>query len=231
MTSTVTWSMLESHASHLRNVLLYGPPGTGKSFLAAHAGLPEGKHAFEIPCTADTTYAEVVGHYVMRDGSFEFASGAALLAMREGSRVVFNDVHNASDALLDTLFAVADSKDSARFVLSTTGEIVTPADGFTVWLTSNGSPDDLPDGIRDRFPVAVEVTEPNPSAVDALPPDLQPMARTLAAHPDDDRRMPMRALFEFARLRDVIGHDDAAKFTFGNRWREVIEALTLGENR
>jgi MoxR-like ATPase len=115
-------------------------------------------------------------------------------------------------------------------VLGTTGEVLSPHPDFSCWATMNAEPDELPPALMDRFPVTVNITEPNPAAIEALPEDLQTLARELSVHPDKSRRLGLRKFIEFAELRQHIGEDSAAALLFPDRWPDLKPAIKLGRN-
>ena len=206
----------------LDRLLLYGPSGTGKTF----AGLNYGdvtRGAFRLVCTEDMTTFDVLGGMMPNDrGTFDFIEGAALRAWRVGGRLVIDEVNLASGDVLSLLLAMTDTKESASVNLPS-GEMVHPATGFSVVLTTNlDDPDDLPAALRDRFPVAVYVDKASPAGIDALPADLRNLARSMVGNIDADNRASLRAFATFSALRDKLGIDDAARLVFGPAKSEAI---------
>lgn len=222
-----TWALLEAVAEHTRRILLYGPPGTGKSYIARTAGEPDPANVYPIAIHSDLGAYELRGHFVTKHAGMEWADGPATSAWRNGGRLVLDEIDRASDDALSFLLGVLDDHETARLVLSTTGEVITPHPSFTVWATMNGEPEDLPEALADRFPVTLEITEPNPNAIKALPQDLRRMASALAAHPEPEQRVGLRSFLEFARLRQQVDAEVAAHAVFGVRAQEIIDALGL----
>lgn len=222
------WSRVEKAAPHSRRILLYGPPGTGKSYLARTAGVKDGQEVYPIAIHSDLPAAELRGHFIpTQDGGMKWMDGPATAAWRSGGRLVLDEIDRAGDDALSFLLGVLDDTPTARLVLGTTGEIITPHPSFSVIATMNGEPEDLPDALADRFPVSVRITEPHPNAIAALSPDLRGLGESLTVHEDANRRIPLRSLLEYDTLRTHIGKDDAAALIFGARAREVIDALEL----
>jgi MoxR-like ATPase len=218
-----SWEVAEAVVSVREgNTLLYGPPGTGKS-MAAQRGA--GETVRNLTLTPDTPAAELRGHYHPRGGEFVWIDGPVVAAMREGSRVVLNEVDHAGGDTLSFLLAALDNRESCRITLPT-GETITPAPGFHAVGTMNGRPEDLPAALRDRFTVSVEILEPHPAAILALPSDLQNAARGTVTATGDDR-VTLRAWLAFARLRPAVGAETAAAATFGSNWRAVLDSLAV----
>jgi len=204
------------------NTLLYGPPGTGKSYAAQsrYSGTVR-----NVTLTPDTPAAELRGHYHPRGGEFVWVDGPIVAAMREGARVVVNEVDHAGGDTLSFMLAALDNRESCRITLPS-GETVTPAPGFHVVGTMNGRPDDLLPALRDRFAAAVEILEPHPAAIEALPADLHNAARGTVTATGDDR-ITLRSWLAFARLRVAVGPETAAAATFGANWRAVLDSLAV----
>lgn len=204
------------------NTLLYGPPGTGKSF-AAQGDDPSGVR--NITITPETPAAELRGHYLPRGGEFVWQDGPVVAAMRCGGRVVLNEIDHAGGDTLSFLLAALDNRESCRITLPS-GDTVTPAPGFHCVATMNGRPEDLIPALRDRFSAAVEILEPHPDAIDALPDDLRNAARGTVSATGDDR-ITLRSWLAFARLRPMVGADTAAAAVFGTNWKSVLDSLTV----
>lgn len=221
------WNLVEQAAPHTRRMLLYGPPGTGKSYLARMAGLG-GREVYPVSVHSDLPAAELRGHFIpTADGGMRWTDGPATIAWRKGGRLILDEIDHAGDDALSFLLGVLDDAPTARLVLGTTGEVITPHENFQVVATMNGEPEDLPPALADRFPVSVRVESPHPSAINSLPSDLRPLGESLSAHTDPNRRMPLRSLLEFARLREMVGPVSAATLIFGERAQEITDALEL----
>jgi hypothetical protein len=88
-------------------------------------------------------------------------------------------------------------------------------------------PEELPAALRDRFPVAIGIDAPHPDAVDRLPEDLRDAASAIAAAPLS-RRASLRAFYAYARLREVVEPERAARLAFGSaRGQEITDALAI----
>ena len=177
------------------------------------------------------TAADVTGCWMpTASGQFEWLDGAALRAWRgdgdRGGRLVVDEADRAAGDVLALLLAVCDSDGSARFDHPATGEALAPREGFTVVMTTNlEHPEELPVALRDRFPVAIEIDAPHPDAVDVLPEDLRDAARAIATAAPP-RRVSLRAFYAFARLRESVEPERAARLAFGAaRGEEIADAL------
>lgn len=230
MSKTNCWSDFEVALGALDRVLVYGVPGTGKTHTALTHQVGDGG-AFRLVCTPDMTTFDVAGGFMpSKDGGFEYVEGAALKAWRGngvvGGRLVVDEVDRAGGDALSQLLAFLDSTASAVFIHPVTGERVTPLPGFSVVLTTNlPDPDLLDSALRDRFPVAVNIDEAHPSALDSVPNDLLHLAEAFVGK---DSGVSLRTVYAFATLREVVGLERAARMTFSpSKVADILDALAV----
>lgn len=218
-------------------VLLRGKPGTGKTYHAIHSALRKGQKVYTITMTEETPAAEIRGHYVPKGNEFVWSDGPAVMAWREGARLVINEIDRSSDDVLSLLYAIMDDPEFAELTLPT-GEKVRPKEGFQVVATMNGVPDDLPDALQDRLPVDIEITDINPNAVARLPEDLREPAKNTALAKTAERGISIRMWLEFANLREKLPHtlgDEeglkvAAQAIFGDMATDALMALEVSKS-
>lgn len=226
------WQDLEDALnSGIDRIILTGVPGLGKTY----GGLTIGNvtaGSFRLICNPDMTEANITGHYKpSADGSWKWNTGPVIQAWQgdgiNGGRLVADEIDKASAESEAMLLAMFDSPESASWTNPETGRIVRPLPGFSVVMTTNiEDPFDLPTALKDRFPVAININEPHPQALLALPEDLREPARKFATA-DKDRRFSLRAFHAFAKLRENTDVDRATRMIFGRHAEAVKDAMAV----
>ena len=227
MSTVNAWELAESILPHAARVLLYGPPGTGKTFTAMRDAIKGGRTLYSVTITEDTPAAELRGHYIPRGGEFVWSDGPVMRAFREGAVLVINEIDHSNADVVSLFHAILDDVASARITLPH-GETVTRGAGFRCVASMNGTPDDLPLPLQERFDVKVEIDRPHPAAIAALPEDLRAAAEGTACLMDPERRVSLRAWMAFAALRESVSPTLAAAAVFGvARGPEILQSLAI----
>ncbi len=183
-------------------IYLFGPPGVGKTYAAYMYGRIE-RGVWACTLMPETPAAELRGTYLPVGDTIVWHDGPVIRAMREGARLVLNEISHASEDALAFLYPVLESSGTARLTLPT-GETVVPAEGFHVVVTDNLPPDDLSAALRDRFDAVLELNEPHPSALGGLSQPLREAVRRGVAL-DEERRISVRPVLAIDRLSREFG--------------------------
>lgn len=227
------WTIAEAVLPHAKSVLLYGISGTGKTYAGQRIGVNNGQAVYNLYLTEYTPVTEVRGtiYPILKNGEreFQWVDGPALMAFRNGGRLVINEINQCSDDCITFLLALLDNPESAKITLPS-GEVIRPHPNFTVVATMNGEPSDLLPALRDRFPVTIKISKPHPNAVKALPEDLQKHAASTAVL-GEDRRVGIRQWMAFAALRQEVDPIMAMQACFGHQADEILNAMTMSEAR
>lgn len=223
---TGEWELIDDLAPFLKRVLLYGPPGTGKSRAAMKAGVPRGKTVYRINMTEETPAAELRGHWVPKGMNFEWHDGPAMLAYRNGGRLVIDEITRAADDALSFLLAILDDPDASRITLPT-GEHVLPHKDFTVWATTNDTVARLTDALADRFVVRIECRTAHPDALKRLS---KPLAKLVVAQLTGQPGSSLRQALEYTRLIDAgVNPELAARAVWEENGKDKVTALQLAQ--
>jgi hypothetical protein len=86
---TTEWMLLGIALQVSARVYCSGPPGIGKSFLAANDPRP----AYPVTLSDDLTVQDLVGHYLPDGNKFVWHDGPVAMAMKEGARLILNELH------------------------------------------------------------------------------------------------------------------------------------------
>jgi hypothetical protein len=208
-----------------RVIYVWGPPGVGKTFGAYNFGRIEGGF-YACTLTDDTSAAELRGHFIFKGGDALWHDGPFVRAMREGKRLVINEIGNANADVLALLFPILESLKTAELTLPT-GETIRPMPGFHVVATDNSPPDQLPEALDDRFGVYVRVDEPHPEAIASLHPQLRDLALA-SSRLEDERRVSARGWLSLQSLIPSFGLKAACTLTFGpDRGPLVFETIVM----
>jgi hypothetical protein len=212
-----------------KRMLLIGPPGTGKSTIAATG------YKFRVTCNEDMGREDLVGTFLQIDGNTVWTDGAAVRAMKLGTRLVLDEIDKASQEAMSLLYALLDDKPQ---VMLPTGEFVEAADGYEVIATTNGNPADLPEAILDRLEAIIVADKPNQEAYEHLSVDgnaeIQSIVALMQNHYRDTsksgfawkakpslRRIAAYVRFRKAGIKDTL----VAEVVFGDAGKEVLSAM------
>jgi nitric oxide reductase NorQ protein len=213
-------------------VMLKGPTGCGKTrlveFIAASAGVP----LYTVSCHEDMTASDLVGRYVLTDGSTEWVDGPLTRAVREGGICYLDEVVEARQDATVVIHSLTDHRREMN-IERLGGEKLAAANGFLLVVSYNPGYQsvlkDLKSSTRQRM-IAIELDFPPPaseleilrreSGVDG------PVAESLIRLATAIRRLQDTELSEVASTRTLIAA--ATLIAEGVPFREAALAAIVG---
>lgn len=141
--------------------LLVGPTGCGKTHLLYELGLAMKKNLSRVNLTGDITINELLGKWLIKNGSTYWQDGVLVEAMRNGDWIIFDEINAA---LPEILFCVNSLLDGSRSVklAEKDGEIVKAHKDFRFFAAMNPSDDyagtkELNKSLLSRFGIVIEI--------------------------------------------------------------------------
>ena len=144
-------------------VFISGHSGNGKTMSIEQACAKAKRKFVCVSMTPETDESDLLGNYVLIDGNMEWRDGPVTTAARQGAVLCIDEIDYGAQNL-SSLQRVLEGK---PFMLKKKGELITPAEGFTVFATANtkgkGSDDGrymftnvLNEAFLERFPNTYE---------------------------------------------------------------------------
>jgi MoxR-like ATPase len=226
------WQDLDNAlAANLDRVLLYGQPGTGKTYYCLNKGLPTPstplREAVRLLCTSDMTKGDVEGMWKPNASEWEWIDSVCLDAWTNGSRLVLDELDQASGECLTNLLAICDSSASAVIPHPAKKIMISPREGFQVIATTNATRlSDLPPALLDRFPVRININRPHPEALAELG-DKHLAAIADMWISDASNKISLRSFFAFQHARKTLSVETSARLIFPDRFAEIMEAAEV----
>jgi hypothetical protein len=213
----------------LHRILFYGAPGTGKTTTAwmfMVTMFPQ-ERIFMDTAQDDKPADVLLGHHVIKGTSFEFVLGYAPESFVDGALII-NEIDKASIPYQTELYRVLDDKGIAM-IRTPDGRNFRPHDKFICVATMNGTPEELPEALADRFDIKIKINMPHPDAIMSLSEDLWDIVQK--AYSNDEVATTFRQFKAFDRLRKFISDTKAGKAVFGDQWNEIDTAIKLNKEK
>jgi len=209
----------------LMRVMLIGPPGTGKSKTSLLLTGTE----YRMTMTEGMGVEDAIGMYQLIEGETVWCDGPIVRAMREGKRIVIDEIDHHPTEISSGLYGWLD--DSPHATLPT-GEIVYAKEGFGVIATTNSNVTALPEAVLDRFEAIMPAITPHPDAITSF--ENQSMKDAVSNHFKGLNVSPwqwsgkptLRRMRAFAKLKPMVGETNAALLAFGSAGKEMLGVLT-----
>ena len=123
-------------------VFITGHSGNGKTMSIEQACAKARRKFICVSMTPETDEGDLLGNYVLIDGNMEWRDGPVTTAARQGAVLCIDEIDYGAQNL-SSLQRVLEGK---PFMLKKKGELITPAEGFTVFATANTKGEGSDDG-------------------------------------------------------------------------------------
>lgn len=145
--------LFEHAYSHQLPVLIKGPTGCGKTRFVSHMAEKLGLPLYTVACHDDLTASDLVGRYLIGDGTTQWHDGPLTRAVREGGICYLDEV---VEARKDTTVVIHPLTDDRRILpLDRTGEVLQAPKNFMLVVSYNPGYQNLMKGLkpstRQRF--------------------------------------------------------------------------------
>jgi MoxR-like ATPase len=223
------WDLIDLALEHVNTIMLIGPPSVGKTYAALYMGLEnrECKNVYSCTMFPDTPASELRGHFIPKGGgSFEWHDGAFVRAMREGARLIINEISKAGPDVEALLHPTLEDIETSRLTLPT-GETVCAKEGFQVVVTDNQEYTFLSEPLQTRL-LPFFVGELHPSAFDHIPEKYHEAVRRTIYNPSQPKeQIALRHWKKFFNLEEKVGVETACEMLFKESGPNIMEALAV----
>lgn len=152
-------------------VFITGESGFGKTDMVAQVCASLNRELFRVNFTTKTDEFDLIGETGLVDGDTIYQEGMVISAMKRGAVLLLDELDYASPEGFTALQSILEGK---PYLIKRTGELVIPADGFTVIATANtrGQGDEngkfygtqiLNEAFLERFPITIDHAAPTPA--------------------------------------------------------------------
>ena len=149
-------------------VFITGLSGNGKTMMVEQVCAKLRRECYRVNVTVETDEDDLIGSNTLVDGNIVFREGPVLKAMRKGACLLVDEIDLSSNKIM-CLQSILEGK---SYLNKKTGELISPAPGFTIIATANtkgkGSDDGrfignniLNEAFLERFSITMEQEYPS----------------------------------------------------------------------
>jgi len=149
-------------------VFITGLSGNGKTTMVEQVAAKLDRELIRVNISIETDEEDLIGGNTLLDGNVVYREGPVIMAMRRGAILLIDEIDRGSNKLM-CMQSILEGKPLFN---KKTGEIIYPAQGFTVVATANtkgrGTDDGrfiaaqiLDEAFLERFPITVEQEYPS----------------------------------------------------------------------
>jgi hypothetical protein len=146
-----------------------GPTGNGKSTMVEQICAKYKRPLIRVNLNMMTDEEQLIGSKTLEDGNVEIVEGPVLIAMRQGTALLLDEIDAGS---ANTLLCLQPILEGKPYYFKLKNEMIVPAEGFNIFATANtkgkGSDDGryigtnvLNEAFLERFAVTFEQEYPN----------------------------------------------------------------------
>lgn len=129
-------SALRSNIENSGASLLIGETGTGKTSIVNEIAKEQGIELVRVSVNGSTGVEEIIGKWLVREGTTFWNDGLLIDAMKNGKWIVFDEINSALPEILFTLHSLLDD-DRKVTLVEKNGEVVRPHKDFRFFATMN----------------------------------------------------------------------------------------------
>lgn len=195
--------------AHRLPLLIKGPTGCGKSQFVTAMAERLGRPLIKVSCNEDTTAADLLGRFLLKNQDTVWQDGPVTRAMREGAILYLDEIAEAREDVIVVLHPLTDHRRELH--IDRINETLSAAPGFQCVATYNPGYQrglkDLKPSTRQRF-VTLSLTYPPSEVEEEILRNLSSIetnvARKLVALANKIRSQPQLGLRETASTRLLV---------------------------
>lgn len=149
-------------------IFISGLSGNGKTYMVEQVCASLNKQCIRVQINPETCEDDLIGGFRLVNGETVFAKGPVIKAMETGSVLLLDEIDRATNKIM----CLQGVLEGTPVLIKKTGEVVKPADGFTIISTANtkgkGSDDGrfsaasiIDEAFLERFVVTIEQEYPS----------------------------------------------------------------------
>ncbi len=162
-------------------LLIKGPTGCGKSQFVAAMAERLGRPLIKVSCNEDTTAADLLGRFLLKNQETKWQDGPVTRAVREGAILYLDEIAEAREDVIVVLHPLTDHR--REIYIDRTNESLVAAPGFLCVATYNPGYQrglkDLKPSTRQRF-VTLSLTYPSAELEQEILMDLTKLDSSIA---------------------------------------------------
>ncbi len=143
-------------------ILLKGPTGCGKTRFVEYLAVQADKPLITVACNEDTSAADLIGRFLIKDGDTIWQDGPVTRAVKTGSFLYLDEIAEAREDVVVVLHSLCDHRREIH--IDRLNETVTAVPGFQLVVSFNpgyqGGLKELKPSTRQRF-VSIEFNYPD----------------------------------------------------------------------